>query len=95
VDASSLFEGWCLLELMGHRKLAGYVTETTVAGAGFIRIDVPGPDVAAVATQLYAPAAVYAITPIAEDLARRFALACQPEPVSRWELSPASESSGL
>lgn len=32
--------GWAVLELMGHRKLAGYVQETTLAGAGMLRIDV-------------------------------------------------------
>ena len=41
-DESKVFEGWCILELMGHRKLAGFVTEETVAGAAFIRLDVYG-----------------------------------------------------
>jgi hypothetical protein len=38
-DAKEL--GWCILELMGHRKMGGYVREQEVAGAGFLRIDVP------------------------------------------------------
>ena len=29
-------KGWCVLELMGHRKLAGYVSEDE----GLLRIDV-------------------------------------------------------
>jgi hypothetical protein len=36
------FEGWAILELMGHRKLAGFVREQQFAGAGMIRVDVPG-----------------------------------------------------
>ena len=32
---------WCLLELMGHRKLAGFVREVSVGGAAMLRIDVP------------------------------------------------------
>lgn len=72
------FEGWAILELMGHRKLAGYLREQDVAGAAFISIDVPGPDGASVATQFYAPGAVYCITPTTEDLARRVARASQP-----------------
>jgi hypothetical protein len=36
------FNGWAILELMGHRKMAGYVSEVTFAGKGMIRIDVPG-----------------------------------------------------
>jgi hypothetical protein len=38
----SAFEGWAILELMGHRRLAGYVQEATIAGGAFIRLDVPG-----------------------------------------------------
>lgn len=33
--------GWAILELMGHRRLGGYVREVTLAGAGFFRIDIP------------------------------------------------------
>ena len=36
------FEGWAILELMGHRRLAGYLREQTVSGASFLRLDVPG-----------------------------------------------------
>lgn len=88
--ADDAFEGWAILELMGHRKLAGYVSEQNVAGAGFLRIDVPGPaDDAYVATQFYAPGALYCLTPTTEDVARRFAAGCRPEPVTRWELPAA------
>ena len=85
-DAAGGFEGWAILELMGHRKLAGYVREQNVAGAGFIRIDVPGKGEGNVATQFYAPGALYCLTPVAEDIARRYAATMQPEPVTRWEL---------
>jgi len=37
------FEQWAIVELMGHRRLAGFVTEQEIAGASFIRLDVPGP----------------------------------------------------
>ena len=30
-EEKASFEGWCVLELMGHRKLAGYVREQAVA----------------------------------------------------------------
>lgn len=33
--------GWAILELMGHRRLGGYLREETIAGAAFLRIDVP------------------------------------------------------
>lgn len=78
------FEEWAVLELMGHRRLAGRVSEETIGGASFIRIDVPGG-----ATQFYAPGAVYCITPTTEQLARAFAEGNRPRPVERYEL-PAS-----
>lgn len=83
--------GFCFLELMGHRKLAGLLTEETVAGFGFLRIDVfTGAETAARATQFYSPSAVYAITPTTEETARRFAARAIPQPASRWEL-PAGD----
>lgn len=88
------FEGWAVLELMGHRKLGGYLREQEIAGAGFLRIDIPGvpgehgaPDVPG-ATQFYAPSAVYGITPTTEEVARGLGRRYFPEPVQRWELPP-------
>ena len=81
--------GWHVLELMGHRKIAGYVRETTVAGAGMLRIDVPGEGDDVYATQLYPPGSVYCMTPVTEELARRFAEREKPRPVTRYELPQA------
>lgn len=81
------FEGWAILEIMGRRRLAGWVSEATIAGAGLLRIDVPGTEPGVVsATQYYSPSAVYALTPTTEAIARAVACRFQPEPVTRWEL---------
>ncbi len=86
MDSDETFEGWMILEIMGHRRLGGYVRETEIGGAGFLRIDVPGEDGQPVATQFYPPASVYCITPTTEEVARAVAKANRPEPVHRWEL---------
>lgn len=86
------FEGWSVLELMGHRKLGGYVTETTVAGAGFLRIDVPGANGEPVVTQFVSPQSVYALTPVTEAMARAVAARNVPQPVARWELPAAKDA---
>ena len=91
IDTKETYEGWSILELMGHRKLGGYVREQEIAGHGFLRIDIPGPTgpdgaATAAATQFYSPASVYAITPTTEAMARAVAVRYQPEPVTRWEL---------
>ena len=83
------FAGWVILELMGHRRLAGYLTEQEIAGEGFLRLDVPADEgtlLERTATQFYRPGAVYCITPTSEETARRVAKLGQPEPVKRWEL---------
>lgn len=82
---SDTFAGWVILELLGHRRLAGYLSEEEIAGASFLRIDVPSePPV----TQYYAPGSVYAITPTTEEIARAAAQSHRPAPVQRWELAP-------
>lgn len=83
------FEGWAILELMGHRKLGGMLSEAVVGGAAFIRIDVAAEESQPAATQFYAPAAVYCITPCTEETARGLARGMRPAPVSRYELLPA------
>lgn len=42
------FESWAIVELMGHRQVAGRVTEQIIGGQALLRIDVPEcPEIAA------------------------------------------------
>lgn len=54
------FEGWAILELMGHRRLAGFVKEEEHFGVGLIRIDVlhGESEERDVTTQYYSPQAL-------------------------------------
>jgi hypothetical protein len=82
------FRSWALVEMKGHRREAGLVTEAAFP-AGWIRLDVPrGTDPADgwAATRLIEPAAGYCMTPCTEALAREFASAHQPQPVTEWDL---------
>lgn len=92
-DEGTGFEGWAILELMGHRRLGGRLSEATIAGAAFLRIDLPDPEDSerTAATQFYAPGSVYAITPTTAEIACAIA-ADAPEPVSRWELRALAAS---
>lgn len=90
-DEREPWEGYCLLELLGHRKLAGLVTRAEVCGEAMLRVDVPGPD-GTVLTQYYSPRSLYAFTPVSEEIARGFAAKNTPAPVHRYELpSPKIE----
>lgn len=87
-----LFEGWVIIELMGHRKLGGYLTEQVIAGRAFVRIDVVNTEGVAIATQFYSPDAVYCITPTTQDVATAYGANHKPEPVTRWELPAQTPS---
>lgn len=89
-EQRTAFEGWAILELMGHRRLGGYVQEQELAGHGFLRIDVPGDDNGhSPSSQFYSPGSVYCLTPTTEDVARRVADVSRPAPVHVWELPSA------
>ncbi len=80
---------WAIVELMGHRRLAGYVSEQSIAGKGFIRLDIPAAAGQESVTQLYSPQAVYCLTPCDEATARVVAGIGRASPVQRWELPAA------
>jgi hypothetical protein len=88
MSESASFKEWGVLEVMGHRRLGGLISEQQIGGAGFLRIDIPSePPI----TQFYPPASVYCLTPTTEDMARAVAMHNAPTPVNRWEL-PQIES---
>lgn len=64
------FDQWCLLELFGHQKLAGRVSESQIAGGNFLRVDVPETASNPSFTRIINPSAIYAINPITEEVAR-------------------------
>jgi hypothetical protein len=86
------FAEWVILELLGHRRAAGYLTEQQIAGASFLRLDIPGDDTKTPTTQIYNPTSVYAIHPTTEDVARHLAKTHRAEPVYRWQLPAAPQT---
>lgn len=83
MTSADAYEGWAIVELMGHRVIAGKVSEASQYGAAMLRVDVPGRDGGLAITQFYGGNAIYALTPCDEDMAqqtlrRRYDL---PEPV--------------
>ncbi|HSF94831.1 MAG TPA: hypothetical protein VLA52_07375 [Thermohalobaculum sp.] len=87
MDDNGKFDTWAILELMGHRRLAGFLTEEEHCGQSMIRLDVHDAD-GIVTTQFYSGAAVYCITPTTEEIARQMGARSKPAPVARYELEP-------
>ncbi len=67
--ATVSFEGWAVVELMGHRERPGRVSEVEMFGGKLLRIDIPGEDGAEI-TEFYSVASIYSLRPVSEDVAR-------------------------
>jgi len=74
---------WAVVELLGHVKLAGRLSEEEKFGAKMGRLDIPASD--GFTTQFFGGASVYRITPVTEAVARQVAGRNQPAPVSPWD----------
>jgi hypothetical protein len=80
------FESWCIVELFGHQRMAGFVTEASIGGGSFIRIDVPTIADVPGFTRFLGPSAIYALNPCDEATARKASLAFRPQPIQPYEL---------
>lgn len=81
------FEWWAIIELMGHRRTAGLVSEQTIGGQAFIRIDVPETPNQPAFTQFYGGGSIYCLTPTTEEIARAVAARSCIRPVQIYELA--------
>jgi len=88
-EEQQLLDEWCLVELMGHRRVAARVSEATIAGAGFLRLDEPAVNGTPGRTQFVAPGSVYALHPTTEAVVTAMAAKWRTDPVQRWELPAA------
>ena len=85
-DQQAGFGHWAVLELLGHVKVAGYITEEEHFGSKLGRIDIPGQDGGIALTQFFGGQSVYRLTPVSEATARAFAAANQSRPVTKFDL---------
>ena len=68
---NSAYEGWAVVELMGHRSLGGLVSEVEAYGGRLMRVDVyDGEAEEPALTQYYGASAIYCVTPATEEMAR-------------------------
>jgi hypothetical protein len=83
------FEGWAIVELMGRRRLAGFVrADAPLLQATRLQVDIyPGETAAPAATQ-YTSYPVYCLTPCTEALARRVGAETirYEMPVAQWDI---------
>ena len=79
-------EMWALVELFGHNRVAGKVTEAEIGGGALIRVDVPAVKDKEPLTKYYNVKAIYGITPVDEATARRMAESIDAAPINAYSL---------
>lgn len=82
------FDEWAIVDVMGHQRYVGRVTEQVIAGTGFVRVDVPATEKVQAWTKLIGTGSIYAITPVTEEIAKAMAENRQAEPIKAFELTP-------
>jgi hypothetical protein len=92
-EPATKFDAWALVELFGHQRIVGRVSEQTIGGGAFIRVDVPDAEGKTRFTRFYGHAAIYAISPIDQATAISLAQAVDAEPVRPYELPKLTEGS--
>lgn len=75
-----------IIELMGHQKMAGTITDSTIGGGAFIRVDVPETSISPTFTRFLNPSSIYAINPVTEDVMRVMAERFKFRPIDAWDV---------
>jgi hypothetical protein len=86
------FSGWAVVELMGHVRVAGMVTEETVAGVALLRVDCPEVEHHPAFTRYYHPNALYSLCPTDEATARLVAKTNRHPPLEPWQMPRTKET---
>jgi hypothetical protein len=76
---------WAIVALMGHRQVAGRVSEELFAGVPMCRVDIPLAD-GSFSTRLFAGSALYEVTFVTEEVARAVAARNPAHPVQAWSV---------
>lgn len=74
---------WAIVELFGHSILAGEVSKCEIGD--FIQLNIPQCDSVPPWSKIINPKAVYAITPVTEEVARARAETIKAMPVEAWD----------
>lgn len=73
---------WAVVELMGHKIVAGLVSKSEILGIPLLRVDVPATTAFPEFTQQFGGASIYCVTFVSEEVARRTAESIKANPVN-------------
>lgn len=89
METPAKFSEWCIVEVMGHQQYAGMVTDFTLGGAAFIRVDVPEIDGRPAFSKLLSPGSIFAITPCSKEAAFEACKSFRVRPFATFDLVAA------
>lgn len=78
------FEQWAILELFGHSRIVGKVSEQVLGGCTFVRVDVPESEGHQPYTKLFGQGAIYAMSFVDEETALGAVKMMRTRPVDVW-----------
>jgi len=81
-------KSWALVELFGHQRIVGFLSQQTFGTGVLFRVDVPdslkeGKVLRAGFTRYFGLAAIYSITPMAEEMVRQLLPSIDGTPAAR------------
>lgn len=89
--SEAAFTAWAIVELFGRQVTAGRISEQTIGGETFLRLDIPRAE-GGEYTRLFGKGAIYAINICEEDTARAYATRTRP-PLQPYTALPAPADS--
>lgn len=84
-DVNRSYNKWAVVELFGHRVVAGFVSAEYIGDQSFVKVQVPETSLSPAWEKSYGKNAIYAITPCSEEDAKRACL--------HWNASPFEDFS--
>lgn len=80
-------ELWGIVEVMGHARYAGRISEYTALGVPLVRVEIPAnaEDQVPAHERLLGASSIFRITPTTEAVARSVARQCADRPLSVWD----------
>lgn len=78
-DLASAEQEWAQVEVFGHRRHFGRITEVERFGSKLLRIDVPTDDITVFETYFYGGGSIFSLARCTEAVARKMAYHARPQ----------------
>ena len=66
------YEGWAIIEIMGHTKAVGQIKEVSMAGTVLLKVNIPDPENGeTLLTQYYGGSSIFSVTPCDKETAMK------------------------